>query len=163
MLFNLLSSLLEAAILSNIILQGVGLESIQDKEIRVKPVLTKSSLISVISLLVFVLYYVVVQFVLSALNLQFLSILVLILLMIGMNELYLFLTSKVKFKLPQDNFFGLHSVVIVVGFFGLANLAFDQAFIQALGSLIGFIGLSVLLTMIQSRMRINPLLKSFKG
>ena len=83
--------------------------------------------------------------------------------MIGVNELYKLVTDKTKFALPKEELFGLHSIVIIVGFMGLSNVAFDEAFIQVVGSLIGFIGLSILLTMIQSRMRVNPLIKSFKG
>src|SRR5690606_40197378 len=64
--------------------------------------------------------------------------------------------SSDLFNLPTDQLFGIHSVVIIVGFFGLTALSFEQAFIQVIGSLLGFIGLSVLLTMIQSRMRVNP-------
>lgn len=163
MLFNLLSSLLGAAILSNVILQGVGLEAIKDREIRVKPVLVKSSLISLLALVVFLVDYVVLEFVLVPMDMAFLNIIVLALLMIGVNELYKLVTDKTKFALPKEELFGLHSIVIIVGFMGLSNVAFDEAFIQVIGSLIGFIGLSILLTMIQSRMRVNPLIKSFKG
>lgn len=163
MLFSLLSSLLGAAILSNVILQGVGLEAIQDREIRVKPVVIKSSLISVLALVVFIMDYVLLHFVLQPLNVEYLNFIVLALLMIGVNELYVMVTNKTKFNLPKDQMFGLHSVVIIVGFIGITSLNFDTAFIQVVGSLLGFIGLSILLTMIQSRMRVNPLIKSFKG
>ena len=163
MLFSLFSSLLGAAVLSNVILQGVGLEAIVDREIRVKPVLIKSGLISVFALVVFILDYVALHFLLQPLDLPFLNIFVLVLLMIGVNELYILVTNKTKFNLPNDHLFGLHSVVIIVGFMGILNQSFDLAFIQVLGLLIGFIALSILLTMIQSRMRINPLIKAFKG
>lgn len=163
MLFSLISSLLGAAILSNVILQGVGLETIQDREIRVKPVVVKSALISICALVVFLLDYILLTFVLVPVGMAYLNILLLALLMIGINELYVLVARKTKFELPTDQLFGLHSVVIIVGFIGITNQAFDTAFIQVIGSLLGFIGLSVLLTMIQSRMRVNPLIKSFKG
>ena len=163
MLFSLFASLLGAAILSNAILQGVGLDASLNKEIRIKPVLVKTSLISVIAIVIFMLDFVILQFVLEPLGAAYLNILVLAVLMIGMNELYVLVANKTKFNLPTDQLFGIHSVVIIVGFFGLTALSFDQAFIQVIGSLLGFIGLSVLLTMIQSRMRVNPLIKSFKG
>lgn len=163
MLFSLFSSLLGSAILSNVILQGVGLEAVLDRQIRVKPVLIKSTLISVLALVVFLIYYVLLRFVLVPLDMAYLSMIVLALLMIGVNELYNLVVNKTKFNLPKDELFGLHSIIIIVGFFGLSTQAFDVAFISVLGSLIGFIALSVLLTMIQSRMRINPLIKAFKG
>ncbi len=163
MLFSLFSSLLGAAILSNIILQGIGLEAIQTKEIRVKPILIKTSIISILALVVFMLDYILLQFVLSPMGMGYLNIMVLALLMIAVNELYVYVVQKLKFNLPTDQMFGIHSVVIVVGFIGLSTISFDQAFIQVIGALIGFIALSILLTMIQSRMRVNPLVKSFKG
>src|SRR5690554_1607523 len=148
MLFSLFSSLLGAAILSNVILQGVGLEAVTQKEIRVKPVLIKTALISILALVVFIVDFVLLHFVLMPLDVAFLNTFVLAVLMIGVNELYVLVTRKTKFNLPEDQLFGLHSVVIVVGFMGIANQNFDIAFIQVLGSLIGFIALSILLTMI---------------
>jgi len=163
MLFSLLSSILGATIVSNVILQGIGLESISQKEIRVKNAWIHAGIISIIATLIFLIDYLVVTFILKPLSLDYLNLVILSLLVILMNEAYQYVVSKIKFNLPKDTYFSLHSVVFLVGFMALGQQSFDLAFIEVIGSLLGFIGFTLLLTMIKSRMRVNPLIKSFKG
>lgn len=163
MLFSLFSSLLAAAILSNVILRGIGLESINLKTVRVKPVLVETSIISGMALLVFLIDFVVFNFILVPLNATYLNLLVVTLLVIVINEAYIYLTKKIKLELPVKEQLGLHSVLLIVGFFGFNMMSFDLAFIGVLGSLIGFILFSILLVIIHSRLRVSPMLKAFKG
>ncbi len=163
MLFSLFSSLLAAAILSNILLRGIGLESVTPKTVRVKPVLIESAIISGMALLIFVIDYAILNFVLLPMNVVYLNLIVITLLVILVNEAYIYLTKKIKLELPVTNNLGLHSVLLIVGFFGFSTMSFDLAFINVLGSLLGFITFSILLVMIHSRLRVSPMLKAFKG
>jgi len=163
MIFALLSSVLAAAILSNILTQGIGLENLTKEEFRVKPVLKTTTVVSVAALLIFIIDYLIYNVVLLPLEATYLNIFVLVILMIILNELYQILVSKLKFELPKGETIILNSVVILVGLLGLTSLSFELAFIQIVGSLLGFIAMTILLTMNVSRMRVAPMIKSFKG
>ncbi|HLT00279.1 MAG TPA: hypothetical protein VK005_02195 [Acholeplasma sp.] len=163
MLFSMLSSILAAAILSNVLTQGIGLELLAENQFRVKPVVKNATLIAIASLVIFVIDYFVYSFVLLPLGLEIFNLLILVVLMIVVNELYRILVAKLKFDLPKSDTLMLHSAILLVGLLGLNSQSFELAFITTLGSLLGFIGISILLTMNVSRMRVSPMLKSFKG
>lgn len=163
MLFNTIATLLTAAILSNVVLSGLGLEVLTNEESRLKSVLVKSGIVSGISLLVYLVNFMISAFILTPLSLNYLNLLVIVLLMIGFNELYTFITSKLKFESLKNDKMALSSIVLLVSFMGLATQSFETGIVVVLGSLIGYVAFSLLITMIQSRIRVNPMLKTVKG
>lgn len=163
MFYNILSSLLAAAILSNIVLQGIGLETLNQKDLRVKNVFVRSSIIALLAFIAYLIDFVLVKFVLVPLDAQFLNLIVVALLVVGLNELYQFIISKIKLQLPQDEKIGLQSALLLVAFMGLSQMHFADGIVIVLGSLIGYILFASLITIIQTRIRINPVLKGFKG
>jgi electron transport complex protein RnfA len=163
MLFNLFAAILGAALLSNIITQGIGLESVKGNEFRIKPVLLKAGMVSCMSFIVFLLDYGIYQFILVTLGFEYLNLMILTVLMISLNELYQLTVKYFKLKLPTHDTFGLHSVILMVGLLSLQTVSFDVALVSAFGGLIGFMALSVLFTMNISRMRVSPILMSYKG
>ncbi len=163
MLFSLFSSLLAAAIISNVLLHGIGLLTLTKQEIRVKPVLISTSLICVLALLVFIIDHVLYHVLLVPFGLEYLNLLFITLLIIGLNEAYQYVVKRIKYELPKDKTFGLHSILLLVGFMGFLQMPFEVAFISVVGSLIGFVAFAVLFVMISSKIRVSPILKSFKG
>ncbi len=163
MWLSLFASILAAMLVSNVVLQGFGLEVLSPKQIRLKPTLITSSIIAFLSLVVFLLDYVVYTFVLIPVGLEYYNLLVLAVLVIGIFELYLFVTSKLNFELPKAPMVGLQSIILVTGLVLSNQATFGEAFIVAFGSLLGYIGFAVLFTTLASRMRVAPLSKAFKG
>ncbi|MFA5692522.1 MAG: hypothetical protein WC907_02800 [Acholeplasmataceae bacterium] len=163
MIYSVFASLLSALIVSNLLTQGIGFESLDNHEKRLKPVLIKTSVISLLSLLMFVVYYGLNVFVLKKLNLEYLGLIVIVGLMIGLNELYLLLQKKLKLNLPKENHLVFHSIILIIGMLGFNDLTFGIALVSVLGSLMGFILLSCLFTVLINRLNTAPIIKSFKG
>ncbi|VEU82996.1 hypothetical protein [Acholeplasma hippikon] len=161
--YSILASLLTAAILSNVVLQGLGLEVLSQKELRVKNVFIRACIIAVLAFVAYLIDFVLYTFILVPLDATFLNLVVVALLAIGLNEIYQLLVAKVKLSLPQDEKIGLQSVLLLVAFMGIATMTFGNGIVIVLGSLVGYILFASLITIIQTRIRINPVLKGFKG
>jgi len=163
MLFSLFASILAAMLISNVVLQGIGLEVTAPKQIRLKPTLISTSVIALLSLVVFLVDYVIYSFILLPGGLEYFNLLVLAVLVIGITELYLFVTNKLSFDLPKSPFVGLQSIILVSGLVLSNQASFGEAFVFAFGALLGYIGFALLFTTLASRMRVAPLSKAFKG
>lgn len=163
MIYSIFAGILSALIVSNLVTQGIGLESLNEHNKRLKPVLIKTSVISALSLIMFVVNYGLNLFVLQKFNFEYLGLLVIVGLMIGINELYLLFQNKSKLNLPKENHLVFHSIILIIGLLGFNNLTFGLALISVLGSLMGFILLSCLFTVLIDRLNTAPIIKSFKG
>jgi electron transport complex protein RnfA len=162
MLFNILASILSGVLVSNVMTHGLGLETIIEPQTRIKPVFIKCSIVAVMSLLVFGIDIALVQFVLIPFDLMYLHLLIVMFLLICVNELYQVIQPKVPF-LPHEPYMGIHSILLVPIIYGLGSVSLGDATIQMFAAAIGFVATSVLFTVIISRIRVNPLLKGFKG
>lgn len=163
MFYSIFIALIAASLVSNLLIQGVGFESLTNNENRLKPTLIKTGVISVIALIIFNLNYVLMEFVLKPINFEYLSLLVIVFLLIGLNELYIYINNRFKLNLPSDYSVVLNSVVVIIGLLSFNNLGYGLALVNATGLLVGFILFSLLFTMLINRLNIAPIIKSFKG
>jgi electron transport complex protein RnfA len=163
MWFSLFASILAAMLVSNVVLQGFGLEITQPKSIRLKPTLITTTLIALLSLIVFLVDYLLYTYVLVPGGFEYFNLLFLAVLVVGITELYLFVSNKLKFDLPKSPTVGLQTIILVVGLVLSNQSTFGEAFVFAFGALLGYIGFAILFTTLASRMRVAPLTKAFKG
>lgn len=160
MLFSIFSSLLNAVFVGNIVTSGIGIEVTNSNDIRLKPTLIYTSIVAVLSIATFLLYYPIHQFVLVPLDATYLGLMIIAVFVIGLIELYRLLPYK---WLPENKFLALNTVMLLSLFVSWGSIDFAEALLYTVGSVIGFIGLSLVFTTIFQRLRVSTMFKALKG
>ncbi|CCV64949.1 putative electron transport complex, RnfABCDGE type, A subunit [Alteracholeplasma palmae J233] len=159
MIFTFIATILSALFYQNVVLTKTALteDSLKD-ETRIVPVLKYSGCVSLFTLVIFLVSYPIYQYGLKPFDLGYFNYLLVVLLMVGLHALITYLLNKKnkdQYKELISNMI-LNSAVIFITLMSYQENSFLSALAVVLGSLLGYMGVMVLLTTIQVRLKTAP-------